>query len=46
MTREECFDDLREVWETYVDIAHPEYTTIDKRLVEDLLDDIEALLKG
>ena len=46
MTREEAFDDLRETWEKYVDIDHPSYTTADRRQVEDLLDDIERLIKG
>jgi hypothetical protein len=45
MNRQEAFDDIRDVWEEYVDIAHPEYTTTDKDIASELLDDIERLVK-
>jgi len=44
MNRQEAFRDIKEIWEQYVDIACPQYTTADKRLVEELLDDIERLI--
>ncbi len=46
MTRIEAFDDAKEVVYKHIAQDHPEYTSSDKRIVLDLLDDIERLLKG
>lgn len=46
MTRLEAFDDLKEMIITNINKDHIEYTTSDRLIMLDLLDDIERLLKG
>jgi len=45
MTRWEAWNDIRETWEKYKKIDHPEYTTSELLIAEELLDDIERLIE-
>jgi len=44
MTKQQAIDDIIETWNKYKEIDHPEYTSDDQRIADNLLNDISNLL--
>jgi len=44
MTKQQAIEDIIETWNKYKEIDHPEYTSDDQRIADNLLNDISNLL--